>query len=208
MTIVGLAPNRHGAIHAQGGAHAWLEGRPRILTIPLGHPEGDVLLLSTLIIPPDTAGGGLNVHVAALHANPRGSPAGTGREECDGPHVIEASQDAPYGIVVKGLGREGLAQEQCCVLGGKALVHTVEGAAATEGIQDQPQHDRARVHVHRRGHVVSDESDAAPLGSVGCDHGPRVDGVHLDRGRSIMHGSLPGGVLADGGVLVASTLPW
>jgi hypothetical protein len=71
---------------------------------------------------------------------------------------------------------------------GKELFQAIPGATATERIQYQAQHDRARIHVHLCRHEVLDKSDKAQLVGVGFDNGQMVDGVHLDLGRYTMHG--------------------
>ena len=52
----------------------------------------------------------------------------------------------------------------------KELFQTVQRAAATERIQHEAQHDRARVHVHLGRHAVIDEPDEAQLVGVGFDN--------------------------------------
>jgi hypothetical protein len=54
MAIFALAPHRHGTISAEGGQHKLLEIRPFILAIAIGHLEREVLLLSKLLLAPDT----------------------------------------------------------------------------------------------------------------------------------------------------------
>src|SRR4030095_2036042 len=105
----------------------------------------------------------IKVRVAALKAKWGDGPYGTGREELHGSHVVEAIEHAPHSIVVEGVRRESLAQEEVGVLVGTKLVQTVQRTAATERIQHESQHDRARVHIHLRGHVVIDKPDEAQL---------------------------------------------
>jgi hypothetical protein len=50
IAVLGLAPERHGAIHAEGGQDAWLEVRPFVLAIALGHLQGEVLRLGQLVV--------------------------------------------------------------------------------------------------------------------------------------------------------------
>jgi hypothetical protein len=61
------------------------------------------------------------VHIAALHATPCGSADGTGGKKPHGAEVVEAIKDAPYGIIIKGVWREGLSQKEGGVLMGKKL---------------------------------------------------------------------------------------
>ena len=183
IPILGLAPNRYRTLHAQGGEDELLQVRSLILAIAIGHLEGEVLLLGKLVIAPDTAGGRSKVHIAALQAKPRGRPDRTGREELHGADVVEAIEDTAHGIIVKGVRRDSLAQEQFGVLMGKALFQALQRAAATQRIQHKAQYDRARVHVHLRGHIVIDEADEAQLVGVGFENGQMLDGVDLDLGQ-------------------------
>jgi hypothetical protein len=61
------------------------------------------------------------VYITAFQAKPCGSADGTGGKEPHGAEVVEAIKDAPYGIVVKGVRREGLPQEEFGVLMGEEL---------------------------------------------------------------------------------------
>ena len=140
-------------------------------------------MLGILVSAPDTAGGRLNVPIAALHTKPRGRPDRTGREALQGAQVRETSEDAPHGLVVQGVWRDRLAQEPCGLLLGTDRCQAVEGAAATERSSHEAPHARAGVHVPLRGPIVLEEAHEAQLVGVGVDHGPMVDGVDLDRGR-------------------------
>jgi hypothetical protein len=53
-------------LHAEGGEHKLLQVRALILAISIDHAEGDVLLLGNFVVAPDTAGGGIEVYIAAL----------------------------------------------------------------------------------------------------------------------------------------------
>src|SRR5215813_1506412 len=121
MPILGLAPNRDSAIDAQRGQHKLLEIRPLVLAIALGHLEGEVLRLGKLILTPDTARGGIKVHITALQAKPCSSADGTGSKEPHSAEVVEAIEDASHDIVVQGVRREGFTQEEFGVLMGKEL---------------------------------------------------------------------------------------
>src|SRR5262245_8907540 len=81
IAIVELAPYRYRTIDAQRRKDELLEVWPFIFAIALGYLPGEVLRLGKLIVTPDTAGGRLKVHLAALQATPRGRPDRTGREE-------------------------------------------------------------------------------------------------------------------------------
>jgi hypothetical protein len=120
------------------------------------------------------------VHLAALPAKPRGRPPRTGREELHSADLLEASEDTAHGILVHGLRRERLADEPCGVWLGKERFHAGQRAAATQRIHHQAPHDRARVHLHRRGHIVSDEAQVV---GVGFEKGQMVDGVDRACGR-------------------------
>src|SRR5262245_49930556 len=109
MASLGLAPDGHGTIHAEGGQHKRLAGWPLICAIAIGHLERKGLRLGKLILTPDTTKGGINVHLAALQAKPRGHSGGTGGEESHGAKGVEASEDTPRGIVVQGRAPPGLA---------------------------------------------------------------------------------------------------
>jgi hypothetical protein len=103
LAIVALAPDGHGAIHAERGQHKLLEVRPFVLAIAIGHLEGEVLRLGKLIVAPDTARGGIKVHIAASQVKPRDRADGTIGKEPHGAEVVEAIEDAPHGIIRKGL---------------------------------------------------------------------------------------------------------
>jgi hypothetical protein len=135
------------------------------------------------------------VHVTALQAKPGGSADRTGCEEPHRAEVVEAIEDTPHAIIGKSLRGDGLAQEQCGVLLRKELSQAVQRAAAPQRIQHKPQHDRARVHLHLCRDVVVDKANEAQLVSVGLDNRQMVDGIDLDSGRYVRHGSLPQGVL-------------
>src|SRR5262245_35112589 len=77
---VDLAPDGHGTIDAEGRQHKRLEVGPFSLAIAIGDLEREVLCLGKLILAPDTAGGGITVHLAALPAKPCSGPDRTGRE--------------------------------------------------------------------------------------------------------------------------------
>src|SRR5215831_19108867 len=98
MPILVLAPNRYSAIDAQSGQHKLLEIRPLVLAIAIGHLVGEVLRFGKLILAPDTAGGRIKVHIAALYAKPCGSTDRTGGKKPHGAEVVEAIEDAPHGI--------------------------------------------------------------------------------------------------------------
>ena len=93
-----------------------LEVRPFILAIAIGHLEGEVLRFGELIRAPDTAGGGIKVHIAALETKSCGSTNGTGRKEPHRAKVIEAIEDTAHGIIGKGLRGERLTQEEFGIL--------------------------------------------------------------------------------------------
>jgi hypothetical protein len=61
------------------------------------------------------------VHIAALYAKPCGSTDGTGGKEPHGAEVVEAIEDAPHGIIIKGVRREGFTQEEFGILMGEEL---------------------------------------------------------------------------------------
>jgi hypothetical protein len=103
IAILGLAPNWHGTVHAQGGEDELLEVRPLILAITIGHLEGEVLRFGKLIVAPDTAGGGIKVHVASLQVKPGDRADSTIGKEPHRAEVVEAIEDAPHGIIGKGL---------------------------------------------------------------------------------------------------------
>jgi hypothetical protein len=72
------------------------------------------------------------VHVATLQAKPRSSPNRTGCEEPHSAKVVEAIKGMSHGIIVQGVGRDGLAQEQFRVLRGKEFFQAVQRTTATE----------------------------------------------------------------------------
>jgi hypothetical protein len=109
IAVFRLAPNRHGTVHAQGREDELLEVRSLILAIAIGYLEGQGLCLGKLIVAPDTARGGIKVHIASLQAKPHGSSDGTGREESHGAEVVEVIKDTSHGIVVQGMRGHGLA---------------------------------------------------------------------------------------------------
>src|SRR6185503_7320818 len=115
IAVLGLAPDRHGAIHAEGGQDAVLEVRPFVLAIAIGHLQGEVLRLGKVIVTPDTAGGGIKVHIAALPAKPHGCPDRTGRAEPHRAKVVEAIKDTARGIVVQGLWGYSLPQKKLSI---------------------------------------------------------------------------------------------
>ena len=136
------------------------------------------------------------MHRTARQAKPCGRADGTGGQEPHGAEVIEAIQDAPNGIVIQGVWREGVTQEEFGVLMGEKRFSAIEWAPATERIEHEAQHDRARVHVYLRGHGVMDEANEASLVGVGFEHGQMVDGVHLDLGWEARQSALPRRTLA------------
>ena len=79
-------------------------------------------------------GGGIKGHRAALQAKSRSSADGTGGKEPHRAAVVEAIEDAPHGIVVKSVRREGLPQEELGVLRGEELFSALEWATATQRI--------------------------------------------------------------------------
>jgi hypothetical protein len=129
------------------------------------------------------------VSIAVFHATPCRGPDGTGRTDLHGAHVVEAIEDTPHGLVVTGMWREGLAQEQLGVLVGKTLFQPIQRTAATERIQHEAEHDGARVHVHLGGHEVVDEPDEVKRVSVGFDNREMCNRIGLDRVRCARHGS-------------------
>src|SRR5919108_3577502 len=135
MADLGLAPDRHGAIHAEGGQDELLEVRPFVLAIAISHLKGEVLRLGKLIVTPDTAGGRIKVHIAALQAKPHGRPDRTGREEPHRAKVVEAIEDTSRGIVVQGLRGYSCTQKKLGVLLGEELFQAVQRTAATERLQ-------------------------------------------------------------------------
>jgi len=104
IPILGLAPNRHSAFHAQSGEDELLEVRPLLLAIAIGHLEGEVLRLGKLIRAPDTAGGGIKVYLASLQVTPHDRSDGTVGKEPHSAEVVEAIEDTPHGIIGKGMG--------------------------------------------------------------------------------------------------------
>src|SRR5262245_3261726 len=116
MPILGLAPNRHRALHAQGGEDELLEVRPLILALTISHLEGEVLRLGKLILTPDTAGGGIKVHIASLQVNPRDRSDGTVGKEPHRAEVVETIEDASHRIIGTGMRREWFTQEACGVV--------------------------------------------------------------------------------------------
>ena len=80
-----------------------LEVRPLIFALAIGHLEGDVLCFGKPIVAPDTAGGGIQVHVASLQVKPCDRADGTVGKEPHRAKVVEAIEDAPHGIIGKGL---------------------------------------------------------------------------------------------------------
>jgi hypothetical protein len=128
------------------------------------------------------------VHVAVLQAKPRGRADGTGGQEPHGAAGVEPIEDAPHGIVSKGLRGSRLAQEDRSVLVCKELFEALEGTPATQRIQHEAENDRACVHGHCCGHGVIDEADQAQWVGVCFDKGQMLDGRHFDLGRDIKHG--------------------
>jgi len=104
LAVRGLAPERHGTLHAEGGQAAGLEVRPVVLALARGPLHGEGLRRGTGRGTPDPAGGRINVPRAALHAQPRGRPDRTGRAAPQRAQVVEASEDTARGLVVQGLG--------------------------------------------------------------------------------------------------------
>jgi hypothetical protein len=74
-----------------------------------------------LIVALDTVRSGIKVHRAALQVKPCGSADRTGSKEPHRAEVVEAIEDAPDGIIIKSVRREGLAQEEFGVLMGEKL---------------------------------------------------------------------------------------
>ena len=130
------------------------------------------------------------MHIAVLYAKPHAGADSTGSEELHRTKVIETIEDAPHGIIGKGLRGYCLAQEELGVLLGKELFSTVEWATATERIQHQAKHDRARVQVHLRGYTVIDKANETQLVSIGLDNRQMVDGIDLDSRRYGRHKAL------------------
>src|SRR5262244_2925169 len=116
LAVLGRAPDRPGALHAEGGQDAWLEVRPFVLALAISPLQGEGLRLGTVLVAPDTTGGRSKGHRAALQAQPRGRPDRTGREEPHRTTVIEASEATARGIVVPGLRGDGLPQKKRRVL--------------------------------------------------------------------------------------------
>src|SRR5205085_3290691 len=145
ITIFRLAPERDSPIHAEHRKHTLLEVRTLILAVAISDAEGHILRLGERVIPPDTARGGIKVDIALLQAKLYGSPDRTGREDLHDAHGVEAIEDAADSIIIKGVRRDGLAQEQFGVLMRKKLFQTVQRATTTQRIQHQTQDDRTRV---------------------------------------------------------------
>ena len=80
-----------------------LEVRPLLLAIAIGHLEGEVLRFSKLIVAPDTAGGGIKVDIASLQVKPGDRADGAVGQEPHRAEVVKAIEDAPHGIIGKGL---------------------------------------------------------------------------------------------------------
>ena len=196
MAILGLAPDRHGPIHAEHREHTLLQVRTLCLPLAIGHAEGHLLGRGERVIPPDTARGRITMDGAFVQAKARRRPHGPRGAKLHRAPLVEAIEDTADLIIVPGLRGSRFAQEQCRGLVGKARFEALQGAAATERVQPQCQHDGPRVHVHLRGYVVIDQADEAELVCVGRDNRQRVDGIDFDGGRSILHGILPWGARA------------
>jgi hypothetical protein len=208
VTICGRAPAGHGTVHAAHGPHPRLPVGALLRAIPRGHAARNVRRLGQRVRPPDTPCRRLTVDVAALHANPGDGPYGPGRDARPGSPGVAASEPAPHRIVVAGVRRKRRAHEPCGVVVGQTRCHAGQRPAATARIPHAAPHDRARVHLHRRGHGVMDPPDAAQLVGLGLDHRQLGDGVALDGGRSVRPGARPRGTWVACSVLMASIRPW
>ena len=154
----------NGPVDAQGREDELLQIRLLVFAIAMGTRQGDrwrLLVWRPLwrqIIPIDTDGRGSKVD--RLFIQPIGliGTHSTGGKNLHGPHGIEALQDAPHGVIMKGVRREGLAQQQGRVLVGKALFQTVQGTAPTQGIEDHAQHNSPGIDPHLGRHQLIDGS--------------------------------------------------
>jgi hypothetical protein len=93
-----------------------------------------------MVIAPDTAGGRIKVHIAALQAKPYAGSDHTGSKKSHRAEVVEAIEDASHGIISKSLRGQGLAQKQFGVLVSELLYHlkVVEYSLAGKPDKDNP----------------------------------------------------------------------
>jgi len=182
LASVDLAPDGHGTIDAEGRQPTRREGGPCIRALAIGALQREGLCLGQLRLAPATAGGGINVPRATLHAKPWSGPDRTGRAEPPGAKGVAAIEPTPRGLVVPGLRGDGLPPKQRRVVRGEALFQAVQRPAATERLHHHGQHDRPGIHPPRWRHGVLEQADAAQVVGVGLANGQMVDGVPLDSG--------------------------
>ena len=97
--------------------------------------------------------------VALVEAKDAIGPDGTGREHLHGAGGIQALQDPAHRIVLKGLGRDGLAQQEGGILVRKELFQAIERTPSTQGIEDHAQHNGPWIDGHLGWHPLIDHLD-------------------------------------------------
>jgi hypothetical protein len=107
MAILRLAPEGDGTVDAQGREDALLQIRPLVCALAMGNRQGDRLRLLVWlplwrqILPLDADGRGLKVDILSIQPIGLLGTHRTGGKNLPGPHVIEALQDAPHGVIMK-----------------------------------------------------------------------------------------------------------
>jgi len=154
MAIVRFAPEGYGTIHTQGREDELLQIRPLGLAIAMRNRQGHRLLRLVLrvrrrpILPIDADRRRIKVHVPLVQPKHLIGTHGAGGEELHSADLVEAIEDTPDGVVMKGLRRDGLAQKQCRVLLGKELLQAVQRTASTQGIEDHAKHNGPWIDGH------------------------------------------------------------
>jgi hypothetical protein len=99
----------------------------------------------------------------------------TGGKNLPGPHVIEARQHAPDGVIIQGRRRDRLAQQERRILGSKELVQAIQGTAATEGSEAHPKHQRPWIDPPLGRHHRMKRFNQADLVRIGFHNGQMLD---------------------------------
>ena len=178
------APQRAGPIDTPRREDAWLQVRALVLALALGDPQGPRSLPSLLrrpILPVDRARGRSKVVVALGEANATLDPYGTSRQPLHGAGGLQARQAPSYGIVLQGLGRDGLAQQQGRLLVRQELFQAIQRPPSTPGSEAHAQHNGPRINRPLRRYPLLDRLDQPQRVGIGLHHGPMLDRGHCDR---------------------------
>src|SRR5262245_2764040 len=130
------------------------------------------------------------MHIALVEAKDAIGLDGTGREHLHRAGVIEAIQDPSYRIVLKGLRRDRLAQQQGRILLSKKLFQAIEGTPSTQGIENHAQHNGPWIDRHLRRYSLIDRLDQTHLVRIGLHNGQMLDLVRFDSRENEPHTTL------------------